>query len=693
MKKTLLFISIIFACINAAKAQYYYIPFTSPGINPGNINSDAEYPSGGGLPVGWVTVLGASNTAPNWSSIQTLPFAFSFNGAAVTQFKVSSSGVLTFSAHTSMAAPSYTKAALPSASIPDSSVCIWGLGGLGSNDNIVSKTFGTSPNRQFWIQFSSYGYGSTASDGTNFCYWSIVIEETTNNIYLVDNRTGGYATAKNVSAGIQVNSSTAYTVATSPNLTSLAGADPTPVDNVYYQFLFGTQPAYDLSVTNITTPTYVALAATAITGDIFNLGTATITSLDINYSVNGGTAVTSTLNGLNIAPLTHYSFTHPTNWTPAGVGIYTIAAKATNINITNVDANPSNDYYTKTINVLSELVQRVPLYEVFTSSTCPPCAPGNTNFHNILDTVNQSNFCYIKFQQDFPSTGDPYATAESVNRRAYYSISSIPRMEIDGGWDGNANSFTYQLYQDSRSIPANYKINGTFYMDTVNKSYSVKVRYSPLFNASTDKLYIGIIEKVTQKNVKTNGETKFINVMKKMVPNENGTTIGTLAAGTWDSLSVSYTFNGNYRLPSDGQTANVINNATENSVEHWKNLSFVAWIQSPTKLVHNSNYPKNLTPADPAGMFELVKSIDNINVYPNPVSNVLSMGINMNMTDNAVITLVDEKGATYENKNVNLIQGKNVLEFDVTKLPSGIYNISLIDSHQNSFTRSIVVNH
>jgi hypothetical protein len=92
-------------------------------------------------------------------------------------------------------------------------------------------------------------------------------------------------------------------------------------------------------------------------------------------------------------------------------------------------------------------------------------------------------------------------------------------------------------------------------------------------------------------------------------------------------------------------------------------------------------------------MFELVKSIDNINVYPNPVSNVLSMGINMNMTDNAVITLVDEKGATYENKNVNLIQGKNVLEFDVTKLPSGIYNISLIDSHQNSFTRSIVVNH
>ena len=28
----------------AASAQYYYVPYTNAGINPGNLNKDAEYP-------------------------------------------------------------------------------------------------------------------------------------------------------------------------------------------------------------------------------------------------------------------------------------------------------------------------------------------------------------------------------------------------------------------------------------------------------------------------------------------------------------------------------------------------------------------------------------------------------------------------------------------------------------------------
>jgi len=117
----------------SVSAQYYYLPSTVNG-NPGGLNSDGEYPVGGGLAATWTAISTAPAATPAWSSTQTLPFAFQFNGSAVTQFKVSTSGILTFDV-AATTAPSYTKAALPDASIPDNSVCIWGLASVGTNSN------------------------------------------------------------------------------------------------------------------------------------------------------------------------------------------------------------------------------------------------------------------------------------------------------------------------------------------------------------------------------------------------------------------------------------------------------------------------------------------------------------------------------------------------------------------------------
>ena len=86
---------------------------------------------------------------------------------------------------------------------------VWGLQGTGSNDNIVTKTFGTAGGRQHWVFFSSYTAGS-------WSYWSIVMEEGTDNIYIVDQR---HSTAANpqITAGIQIDGSTATMVAGSPH--------------------------------------------------------------------------------------------------------------------------------------------------------------------------------------------------------------------------------------------------------------------------------------------------------------------------------------------------------------------------------------------------------------------------------------------------------------------------------------------
>ena len=235
---------------------------------------------------------------------------------------------------------------------------------------------------------------------------------------------------------------------------------------------------------------------------------------------------------------------------------------------------------------------RTPLFEVFTSSTCPPCKPGNENLHGIIDSKDSNEFNVLKFQQDFPGTGDPYATTETVNRRGYYGINSVPRMEIDGGWDGNANSFSAALYNDAIAKKSFFTLKGDFEADKDKNEIRVNMEISPLADLFTGefKVQYAIVEGKTTKNVKTNGESVFDQVVKKMLPDENGTLLEIVSSDLMQANkkfthSITYKANGNYRLPTNGQSANRINHASENSIEDFDDLYVVGWIESGTEKV------------------------------------------------------------------------------------------------------------
>jgi len=688
MKKIVLIISsVLISAISSA--QYYHIPYPNANVNPNGLNTDNEYPFSATSPNGWTSILGGSNASPAWSNAQTIAFPFSFNGATETQFKVSSSAILTFDVATAVAAPTYTRATMPSAAIPDKSVAIWGLAGIGGNDAIITKTFGTAPNRQQWIQFASYGYGLTVSDGSNYTYWSIVLEETSNKIYIVDQRTGGFAGTDQVSMGIQINGTTANAVAGAPNTVSIAGFSAAPDDNTYYEFIQGVQPAYDLTVSSISTSAYLPTGNTAVEGAIRNFGATVITSLILNYSIDGGATVSAPITGINVASFGTYNFTHPTLWN-ATSGAHTIDVWATALNGSNVDLVPGNDHLIKSVSVLTEIVKRVTLLEVFTSSTCGPCAPGNVNFMGIMDTISRDDYVAVKYQQNFPGTGDPYTTVETVARRTgQYGINSIPRMEIDGGWDGNASSYTYGLFTGAKSTPAFYKMNGQFSYNAANQ-FSMKVLFAPLVTATAAKLHIAIIENETFNNVKSNGETDFIDVAKKMVPDENGTTLPAGTIGVFDSLSFTYTFNGVYRLPSDGQTANIINLATEHSVENFSNTSVVAWVQGSDKTVFQAC---RLTKNSALGLEDLGLSVKEVTVYPNPSNTNFNLSFATEKTSSVSLVMVDMTGNVVLSKTIQSNAGVNQLAIETSKYANGVYNLMMFDENQNAHIEKIVVQH
>jgi hypothetical protein len=272
---------------------------------------------------------------------------------------------------------------------------------------------------------------------------------------------------------------------------------------------------------------------------------------------------------------------------------------------------------TKTVQVVDQFVKRKILNEVFTSSTCGPCKAGNANYLTVID--GRTDHSTIKYQVWWPGTGDPYCTDEIRTRTSFYGINSVPRMEVDGGWDQNASSFTKALYDDFSAKPAFVEISATASLTWKNQ-ITADITLNPLvdFTGSNIRLFAAIVEGMTYWNVKTNGETEFEDVMKKMMPDANGMLLtGGLAKGTPVTKQLSYAFVGNYRLPLDGTQAQHIKHASENSVETWDDLKVVIFVQDMTtkEVLQSETIELAMTS---------VEDVDaGVHVFPNPANEVI----------------------------------------------------------------------
>ncbi len=337
--------------------------------------------------------------------------------------------------------------------------------------------------------------------------------------------------------------------------------------------VFTPEFSYDAGVIAMTLQDYYPLenAPFNITGTIQNFGSETITSFDLNYTVNDGSVTTTQITGENIGFYQTYDFSIP-DWTPTKSGSKTVKVWASNIN-GNSDEDPSNDAFSQQtlIYTQADVYSRKPLLEVFTSSTCGPCRPGNENMKRITD-VNPGEYVEIKYQMTWPGAGDPYFNADGVTRRGYYSVNSIPRMEIDGGWDANAQLFTQALLDQYQSVPSFVDIDLQYEINGRQVDVAATVNSKADFTNSDNRLFIAVLERHTTRNVRTNGETDFYNIEQKMIPDGNGYTLGALTACSSVEYTQSYTFPSSFR-----------------NVEEYTDLYVIAWVQNySTKEVYNA---------------------------------------------------------------------------------------------------------
>jgi hypothetical protein len=278
----------------------------------------------------------------------------------------------------------------------------------------------------------------------------------------------------------------------------------------------------DLAVESITFDSYISQGTYDVVTTLKNVGVNSISSFDIQYQINDDDAIIENVSGITLNSGQTYTYTFNQQW-QANPGNYNITILANNINGAGDDDDPSNNTLSKTVSVASQTVPNLPLFESFTSSTCPPCYTFNVNTFTPFLNDHLGEFAIIKYQMNWPGSGDPYYNAEGGVRRVYYGVNAVPMLFTGGestatSATGLNNAFTYQQSKNSYfTINANSYVEGT----TVHADIEV----TPYITASGLKLRAAVVENVTTGNVGSNGETSFKWVMMKMLPDANGTTV------------------------------------------------------------------------------------------------------------------------------------------------------------------------
>lgn len=662
-KQLLLLIGAILSFVSVFAQDYYYFKFKG---------TTAEYV----MNQTGATVLLNGPSSSALSPEATLPFAWSFYGQPVTKFKASTAGYITFDV--AQTTSKQTNVALSDAAAPNNSIfAFWDDTKLepivqGANtfpSDIRTWTYGTAPNRVYVIQWRLV-QTSTGAAATNVTYYAIRLKED-NTFDIVLNYGFGTFSASAGTRNADGSSSKAITGTPNMNFGGANGSYDATASDVY-KFTYGIQAANEPELTSIELPKYTPKNTNmSIKGVITNYGAQSLSSFKLKYAVDGGSEVTMQLSGLNVAASGGtYAFTHNVPYTSPTIGAKNIVVSVSDPNA-GVDGDLTNNSKSGSFTIVNSTVPRKVLHEEFTSSTCPPCKPGNENLKAVLD-FKVGEWTAIKYQTNFPVTGDPYYTTEVGTRFSYYGASFAPWLTIDGSssWgatSANANSYTEAMFDAKKATPslaaitANYKITG--------KTVTVSGNVTPVqsFSNSTMRLRIAVVEKVTSKNVKNNGESEFYSVMKKMLPNASGTTVS-LAAGTAVPYTQSFTFPGEYRLPTNGQTANIINLATEHSVESFDNLYAIVFLQDDAdKTVWQS---ETTTPLGPVSVTEINEL--GLNIYPNPSKGNINITFGGN-SSNGSVRIVDMNGKEVLAQTINSLNG----EINCENLSNGLYFVEL----------------
>lgn len=625
------------------------------------------------------------------SSAQTIPFTWSFFGTPVTSYKASDNGYITFDAAASVSYAANTT--IPAAGGPNNAIyAFWDdlgvVAGTGSVDEVRTFNYGTAPNRTHVIQW----YSVTPASGTGFLYCAIRLHEC-GDFDIVLN----YGTATGMTATIGAENATGTTgvmvEGPSYNYPALAAAGD---DDIVYSF-HSDAISYDAAITSSDFGSFVPIGANTVSGSFANYGSQAITSYNLNYSVDGGAAVTESVTGVNIAALGGTgTYSHGTPLTIANGGEqHTVCVWIDNIN-GNADERTCNDELCADIfsnNGVSASTVKV-VIEEFTGAWCGWCPDGAVIMDDII-TANGGNVIGISIHD-----GDAMEYSEGI--RTEFGVTAYPNAMIDrkvfpgepdephsrGSWASNANA------QLTRYTPVEVSVAFTY--DAPTRTITATVTADFVDYASGDMRFVMMI---TEDNVTGTGtgydQTNYLN-----------TTAGHPYYGAGDPI-IGFVHNHVLRANEPGVFGNagVIPSTTAPGSTYSETFTYVVPAtcdETEISVIGFVSYSdqgviggREILNAD-AKEFSMAsiheqELIGSLSIAPNPVDDQFTINLDLRESMNADIVIYNITGQQVSKiASGTFTEGHQSIQASIGDLAPGVYYVTFL-TETHSLTEKLVI--
>lgn len=201
------------------------------------------------------------------------------------------------------------------------------------------------------------------------------------------------------------------------------------------------------------------------------------------------------------------------------------------------------------------------LIEDFANVSCNPCVVSNKILEQLTNhTFGRKRLVAVKFPTNFPSPVDPFFLAngpDCTSRMNYYNIQIAPTNVIDGLFKpipSDSNDVKSKILTQLEKVPqfvilVDHSINGN------NYNINITLEIKDLSNLDFSNLVLHTV--VTETNIEfatppgSNGETKFFDVMRKMLPGNQGESLT-----SYNQIG-TYTFQRQLTLNSNWNASNI----------------------------------------------------------------------------------------------------------------------------------------